>query len=213
MSKADVAQLLITALSSRQGSGMRLQALGQLADAVGLEPNERTKLGIGAAGHGSGAAGEAAGAAGLGVLGDGAPGAAGAADTDGYGGGAGGGGASSGRGGNGAVGRGGGRRSVLGRVVGALFGRGGGGSTGEVQLRLDVAHTAVCILYCRTIGTRQCTSNYCCVVMSRCHALPSKLEPESCSLKALSLPLAAALKLQLRYQPGSKGCSKICSNV
>eukprot|EP00775_Hariotina_reticulata_P002541 gene2541-2843_t len=57
--EADLADLLVTALTARQGSTARSQGLAQLADTLGLNPDDRIRLGItgisgAAAAHGMG---------------------------------------------------------------------------------------------------------------------------------------------------------------
>lgn len=117
--RSHLAHLLVQALSSRQGSAARLQGLASLADALELNPEERSRLGLSSAASVGGLQGPLC----SGEYG-GVPGSAGAAAAaeHGYGYGAAadltpprdGGGAAGARG----------RRSVLGRVVGVLFGGG-----------------------------------------------------------------------------------------
>lgn len=137
---SQLAALLVDALTARQGSAGRQQGLSALADALGLNPEDRARLGLNpaaaaalsgagdglqGAGYGSGVGEEYNGSLGTGAA---------AAAQHGYGYGAaaditpprdGGGGGGGGRG----------RRSVLGRVVGALFGGGRrDGQQGELRL-------------------------------------------------------------------------------
>jgi hypothetical protein len=137
--RRQLAQLLVDALSARQGSAARTQGLAALADALDLNPDDRARLGLNPAAAGT-AAGSTA-AAGLGDYGASttsssmAAGAGAAAAAEhGYGYGA----AADITPPRDAVGGGGGRgrRGVLGRVVGALFGGGREGQQGERGLRV-----------------------------------------------------------------------------
>jgi hypothetical protein len=129
--RAQLAALLVGALSARTGTTARQQGLGSLADALGLHPDDRARLGLPPPAAGAAAAAAAGG------------GYAGAADGGGWAAGAGAAAAAQAGYGYGAAaditpprdaggGGGGGRRrrGVLGRVVGALFGGGGGGGSG-----------------------------------------------------------------------------------
>lgn len=135
VAKAELRQQVLAALTTKPGSAERRAGLTVVADTLGLSTEDRASLGLTASSSSSAAASgasygrsPAAGgeSAGFGLLGEGqspAAAAAGAAGPYGHGG-----------SGTGATPRAdagsraaGGRRSVLGRVVGVLFGRGGGG--------------------------------------------------------------------------------------
>jgi hypothetical protein len=162
VTKAELRQQLLSALTTKPGSAARAAGLTVLADTLGLTAEDRASLGLTGAHSSSSSSTAAAGvrstygsssaaggeSAGFGLLGEGqspvtAAGGGAAAGAYGQGGGVT---TPRGDGGRAAAG---GRRSVLGRVVGVLFGRGAGDkSAGELAFSGDVCWDCCCLLGC-----------------------------------------------------------------
>jgi hypothetical protein len=165
VTKAELRQQLLSALTTKPGSAARAAGLTVLADTLGLTAEDRASLGLtgahssssstAAAGVGStyGSSAAAGGeSAGFGLLGEGqspAAAAAGGAAAGAYGQG---GGVTTTRADGGRAAAAGGRRSVLGRVVGVLFGRGAGDkSAGELAFSGAVCWDCLFAWLCRHV--------------------------------------------------------------
>jgi hypothetical protein len=157
VTKAELRQQLLSALTTKPGSAARAAGLIVLADSLGLTAQDRASLGLtgahsssntAAAGSPFGSSAAAGGeSAGFGLLGEGqspAAAAGGAAGAYGQGGGM-----TTPRADGGRAVAAAGRRSVLGRVVGVLFGRGAGDKpAGELVVCMLCAYAAATFMGC-----------------------------------------------------------------